>query len=124
VAAEERRALFTRALQRASGAFPRWYENILYPDMLLRLPNEVRSDLLLEVDVKELAGWSSVQHPVWQEGFLAQLAPSMQAAVRANMGFASRAEQLRMARRGHHELVSAVKRGVARGRISFPELVA
>jgi len=122
--AEDRRALFTRALQRASGAFPRWYENILYPDMLLRLPDEVRSDLLLEVDVKELAGWSSVQHPVWQEGFLAQLAPSMQSAVRANMGFASRAEQLRMARRGQQGLVSAVKRGVARGRISFPELVA
>jgi hypothetical protein len=88
------------------------------------LPDEVRSDLLLEVDLKELAGWSSVQHPVWQEGFLAKLAPSMQSAVRANMVFTSRAEQLRMARRGQQELVSAVKRGLARGRISFPELVA
>jgi len=124
VNAEERRTLVSTALQRASGALPRWYEDILHPDMLLKVPEELRADLLLEVDLKGLAGWSSVQEPQWRQHFLAGLAPSMQAAVRANMAFQSRSDQLALARRGHAELVAAMKRLVARGKISFPELVA
>lgn len=121
---EDRHALFMQARERSSGAFPLWYEDILYPDMLLRLPDEVQADLLLEVDVRGLAGWSSMQQPAWQDSFLGKLAPSMQSAVRANMAFVSRADQLRMAQRGHDELVLAVKRLVARGKVSFSEIVA
>jgi hypothetical protein len=124
VSAEERHSLMSTALQRASGALPRWYEDILHPDMLLKVPEELRADLLLEVDLKGLAGWSSVQEPQWRQHFLAGLVPSMQAAVRANMAFQSRSDQLALARRGHAELVAAMKRLVARGKISFPELVA
>jgi hypothetical protein len=111
-------------LKRSSGAFPSWYQDILYPDMLLKLPKDVQADMLLEVDVKVLAGWSSVQHPAWRESFISRLAPSMQNAVRANMAFSSPADQFRMARHGHDELVSAMKRLVAGGRVSFTELVA
>ncbi len=121
---EARAELFAAAFDRSGGTFPSWYENILFGDMLLKLPDDVRADLLLEVDLKGLAGWSSVQQPQWQEGFLRKLAPSMQSAVRASMSFGSRADQLRLARRGHHELVTAVKRQVARGKLSFGELVA
>jgi hypothetical protein len=124
IAATERLALFNTARERSSGTFPRWYEDILYPDMLLKLPQELQSDLLLDVDVKGLAGWSSVQHPEWQESFLNRLAPSMQSAIRASMAFASRADQFRLARHGHDELVSAVKKQVARGKVSFAEIVA
>jgi hypothetical protein len=121
---EARKELFAAALDRSSGTFPGWYENILYGDMLMKLPDEMRADLLLEVDLKGLAGWSSVQQPAWQETFINRLAPSMQNAVRASMSFGSRADQLRHARRGHQELVSAVKRQVARGKLSFAEIVA
>lgn len=119
-----RQDLFATALERSSGTFPSWYENILYGDMLLKLPEELRADLLLEVEPRVLAGWSSVQHPAWQESFINQLAPSMQNAVRASMAFGSRADQLRLARKGHNELVSAVKKQVARGKLSFSEIVA
>jgi hypothetical protein len=124
IGAEDRQALLTSMLKRSSGAFPSWYQDILYPDMLLKLPQDIQADMLLEVDVKVLAGWSSVQHPAWRESFISKLAPSMQNAVRANMAFSSSADQFRMARQGHDELVSAMKRLVAGGRVSFTEIVA
>ncbi len=124
IGAEDRQALMTSMLKRSSGAFPSWYQDILYPDMLLKLPQDIQADMLLEVDAKVLAGWSSVQQPAWRESFISKLAPSMQNAVRANMAFSSSAEQFRMARRGHDELVSAMKRAVAGGKVSFTEIVA
>jgi len=123
IGAEERQALLTSMLKRSSGAFPSWYQDILYPDMLLKLPQDVQANMLLEVDITGLAGWSSVQNPAWRESFLSKLAPSMQNAVRANMAFSSQTEQFRMARRGHDELVSALKRLVAGGGVSFTEIV-
>jgi len=106
-----RKALLEEAFTRWGESFPFWYFNILYPDMLLRLTPEVQADLLLEVEVKALAGWCSVHDPKWQEAFLTSLNPSLRKAVRSNMAFASRAEQLRMARRGHVQLDA---RGVQR----------
>lgn len=120
----QRTELFTRALERSGGTFPHWYEDILYGDMLLKLPAELRKDMLLEIDVRGLAGWASLQQPQWQDGFIKQLAPSMQNALRASMSFSSRADQLRFARRGQNELVAAVKKQVAQGRLSFAEIVA
>ena len=121
---KERTGLFAESLKRPTDPFPLWYENILYPDMLLRLPKELQVDTLLEVDVKGLAGWFSVQRSDWQEGFLSQLSPAMQNAVRANMVFGSRSDQFRYARLGHNELVSSLKKRLARGSLSFSEMVA
>ncbi|MET0405314.1 MAG: hypothetical protein ABW123_23060 [Cystobacter sp.] len=124
LAPSEREALFARALERSGGTLPLWYQDILYGDMLLKLPDELQRDLLLEVDVRGLAGWSSVQQPAWRENFISRLAPAMQNALRANMSFVSREEQLRAARRGQHELTTAVKKQVARGKVSFAEIIA
>lgn len=122
--AAQRSDLFARAMDRSGGVFPRWYEDILYGDMLLKLPESLRKDLLLEVDVRNLAGWYSLQSPDWQQSFIGGLAPAMQNAVKASMAFGSRADQLRLARRGHNDLVSAVKKQVAQGKLSFAEIVA
>ena len=122
--AKDRRALFLSAYQRSNGALPHWYEGILYPDMLLKVPSELQADMLLEVDVKGLAGWSSLQSPAWQEHFLAGLSPSLQNALRASMAFRSRADQLSAARRGHGELVASVKKLVTQGKVTFSEIVA
>jgi hypothetical protein len=123
---EDRQALFAQAFERSGGALPRWFEDILHPAMLLKLPPELRGDLLLEVDIRGLAAWCSMQDPAWQRTFVDSLAPSLQNALRSrgNNAFASRADQLRLARAGHHELVSALKRLLAQGRLSFWELVA
>jgi hypothetical protein len=123
---EDRQALFTEAFERLAGAAPLWFEEILHPDMLLKLPGELRGDMLLELDIKKLAAWCSLRPPAWQRTFLDSLAPALQNAMRAqtSSAFGSRAEQLRLARAGQGELVSALKRLLAQGRVSFWELVA
>jgi hypothetical protein len=122
--AEGRTAQFTEALTRAHGGFPQWYEDILFPDMLLKLPEETRADLLLEVDLAALAGWISLQPAQVQHTFIAQVPSSLQRALHSSLSFPSREEQLRLARRGRHELVAAMKRLFARGQESFAGLVA
>ncbi|HZH16220.1 MAG TPA: hypothetical protein VE057_17860 [Archangium sp.] len=124
IESSERGALFTRALERSGGTLPLWHQDILYGDMLLKLPDELQKDLLLDVDVRGLAGWSSVQQPAWRESFIARLAPAMQNAIRANMSFVSHEEQRTAARRGQNELSAAVKKQVARGKVSFAEIIA
>jgi hypothetical protein len=121
----DRQALFAEAFERWKGAPPAWFEDILHPDMLLKLPAELRGDMLLELDLKGLAAWCSVQQPAWQRTFMDSLAPSLQNAVRSqNRSLGSRADQLRLARAGHLDLVAALKRLLAQGRLSFWELVA
>lgn len=120
----ERQALLSSAVQRTGGAYPRWYEDILYPDMLLKVPGELLADLLLEVDVRGLAGWVSTQEPAWQAHFIGALSPTLQNALKANLAFGSRRDQLRLAQLGRGELVAAVKRLMARGRVSFADVLA
>jgi hypothetical protein len=123
IAPETRGVLFTRALNRSNGVAPRWYESIVTGDMVSRLPDEIRRELVLEVDVRGLAAWASLQPPEWQEAFVQTLSPSMQGAVRASMVFSSRDEQMRQAKRGQQELVTALQRRFVQGRLHFHELV-
>lgn len=122
--ADTRKALFTRALKRSGGGYPLWYEDILYPDMLLKLPAEVRADLLLSVDIKGLAAWTASQPSGWQETFLGQLSATLQNAIRASSGLGDRYAQLEYARRGQHELSGELKKLASRGALSFGELLA
>lgn len=110
--------------QRANdGAVPQWYENVLFAQMFSKLPSaELKSDLLLEVDVKPLAGWLSVQPVAMRDAFVSGLSDTFQGALRASASFSSRAEQLRAARAGQEALVSSFKRLYARGQASFIEL--
>ncbi|MCU0695037.1 MAG: hypothetical protein MUC96_00760 [Myxococcaceae bacterium] len=117
----DRRGLFEKAL--SGDGFPGWYERILSPQMLLKVPPEQRTDLLLEVDVKGLAAWLSLQPASRREQLVGPLSASVQTALKASMAFASRAEQLELAKKGQAELVSSVRRRIAGGTLSFPELV-
>ncbi len=121
---QERSAMFAEAFERSSGSFPLWYEGIFFADMLARVPAHLQTDLLLDVDIRSLAGWFSQQNPKWQESFMGKLSASMQNAVRASMAFGSRADQLTLARRGQKELAAAVQKLVARGQISFVDVLA
>lgn len=106
-----------------AGALPPWLEGVLFPEMFAKLPSaELKADLLLEVDVKPLAGWLSVQPVALRDGFVAGLSDTLQNALRASSSFASRAEQHRAARAGHEALVGALKRLYARGLTSFAQL--
>lgn len=117
----DRKQLFEQAL--SGDGFPGWYENILSPQMLLKVPAEQRADLLLEVDVRGLAAWLSLQPAARRDALVNQLSGSVQTAIKASMSFGSRVEQLDLARKGQGELVASVKRRIARGALSFPELV-
>lgn len=120
----DRSALFTAALERSSGSFPLWYEDIVFADMLSRIPTPLATELLLDVDIRALAGWFSLQDPGWQDRFVAGLTPTMRHALRSGMAFASRVDQLTLAKRGQRELASALKKLVARGQLSFAEVLA
>jgi hypothetical protein len=120
--ATARAALFTAALQGSASA-PQWYEDIFFGDMLERLEPEQRKDLLLDVDVRGLAAWLSMQELEWQRQLTASLSPAMQGAIRSNSTFASRAEQAALARRGQQDITKALKGQYARGRASFLTLV-
>ncbi len=117
-----RSVLFMAALERSNGAFPLWYEEILHADMLLKVPDELRAEVLLDVDIRELAGWFSMQLQPWQDSFMPKLAPSMQNALRASLSFPSRAQQLVLARRGRASLAASLQRQVARGKVSFTDV--
>lgn len=121
--AEDRSALFGHALDRSRGSLPLWYEGIMFGDMLLKIPSELQTDMLLDVDIRSLAGWYSLQQPAWQDAFMRRLAPPMQSALRASMAFGSRADQLALARRGRTELASALQKLVARGKVAFADIV-
>jgi len=120
--AASRTALFHAALHGSASA-PQWYEDIFFGDMLERLDPEQRKDLLLDVDVRGLAAWLSMQEQEWQRQLTAGLSPAMQAAIRSNSTFASRAEQAALARRGQQDITKALKGQYARGRASFLTLV-
>jgi hypothetical protein len=118
-----RQELFSEAFERSSGAFPLWYEKIVFADMLTRVPGSLQTDLLLDVDIRSLAGWLSMQNPAWLDRFMRGLSPSMLNAVRASMAFGSRADQLTLARRGQGELAAALQKLVARGQVTFAEIL-
>ena len=123
IAAADRPGLFARALHGSASA-PQWFEDIFFGEMLNRLSTEMRSDLLLDVDVRGLAAWLSLQDQEWQGVFRSQLSTSMQGALRQNASFSSRSEQLSHARRGHQDLIKALKGQYAKGRTGFLALVS
>ena len=88
------------------------------------LPDEIRADLLLEVDPRGLAAWLQMQTPEWRQAFVRELSGPLQTAIAANTITSSRADQLRWAQRGHRALVGALKQAYDKKGVRFAELVA
>jgi hypothetical protein len=120
----DREGVFTAARQRHGGALPNWVEDIAFNHMLTALPDEVRADLLLEVDPRGLAAWLQMQTPEWRQAFVRELSGPLQAAIAANTITSSRANQLRWAERGHRALVGALKQAYDKKGVRFGDLVA
>lgn len=120
---EARSALFANVIARGGGALPDWHQQIVFAEMLGKVPEELQREVFLDVDIRGLAAWLSLQRTSWQEQFVRRLAPTMQQALRASMAFGSRADQLNLAERGRVELAAAVQRLVAHGRMSFADMV-
>jgi hypothetical protein len=118
----QRKHLFDEALGRANGAFPSWYEEILYPQMLSNLAPELCTDLLLQIDSKRLSAWISLQNALWQQGFLGKLPTSLQNALASNGQFASSLDRTRQAQAARRDLSAAVQQLVSNGKTTFSEL--
>lgn len=121
---ETRAELFREALRRSSGTLPRWYESILYPEMLLRIPVELRADMLLDVDIRELCAWYSLRPAAWQQALLADVPDSIRGAMRGGMRFESRASQMALAEKGRKSLALALQKLLARGDIALADVIA
>jgi hypothetical protein len=120
--ANQRKHLFDEALARANGAFPSWYDEILYPQMLSNMAPELCTDLLLQIDSKRLAAWVSSQNAAWQQGFLSKLPTSLQNALVANGQFSSTLERAQQAQNARRDLSLAVQQLVSNGKITLSEL--
>ncbi len=78
---ETRGAIVQAALTHHAGHLPSWMQDTLYGEMLLRLPDEQRSDLMLAVDPDALAAWLSVQTEAASKAIESRMPNALRAAV-------------------------------------------
>lgn len=121
---DERRRLFAEAVARWRGGLPPWCQTIVAPALLLNLPAHTQAELLLEVDVRELAAWLWTFPAAARQPLVDTLPTALQNALRAHTDFGSRAEQVALAARGRSALAAAVQRAAAAGKLSFETLWA
>ncbi len=122
LASPQRAQLFAGALQRFGGS-PHWYRDILVADMLLALPDEARTDLLLELELQPLAAWLTQQSPAARSRVLAGVPASLTAALDSAAQFPSRTGQLALAARGRRALARGFQRQLSRARVPFEQVL-
>ena len=115
---EQQATLFSGALERFNGTFPIWYQGILVAEMLFILPEEARADLLLEVEVTQLAAWLSLLGAETQRRVLGSMPSSLRATVAAT-SFPSRPRQLALAEQGRRALAASFQRQLVRANLAF-----
>lgn len=121
---DERRALFSNAKDRFGGVFPTWYDEIVFPELVLALDDEARANLMLEIDVTNLAGWLSFLPTTSRDAMLTGMPNSLKNAVAASSIFSSRTEQLDRYRRGRLEVAAALKAQLSRRSTSLEGLMS
>ena len=90
--------------------------------MVFALPDEARTDLLLELDVETLAAWLSLLEDETKERLIEELPDSLRTSVGAT-SFPVRARLLALAWRGRQELARGFQRQLARANIPFERVV-
>jgi hypothetical protein len=124
IEAEQRHSLFADARARHGGALPHWYSEIAFNHMLTALPDEIRNDALLEIDVRGLSAWLQTQKGEWRDSFTRELSDALQNALQQNKVTSSRGELIRWAKKGHEGIVTALNNAYERKGIRFDDLVA
>jgi len=120
----ERSELFAEERKRRGGQLPHWHQDIAFGQMLAALPVETRNDLLLEIDIRALGAWLQMQQSEWRRAFVKELSDPLQNALSKNPQPSSRAELVRLAKRGQREIVVALKGAYARSGVKFADLLA
>lgn len=123
VSPAQRAALFGGALERSHGSLPAWHRGIFLADMLFELPDEARTDLLLEIDVETLSAWLSLVDSGSRDRLISGLPDALRVSVEAASVFPSRARQLAEAERGRQALARGLQRQLARLGVPFERVV-
>jgi hypothetical protein len=110
VTPDQRSGILARAKTYFNGTFPLWYGDILYPDMLLSLHGDERTNIFLSVDVRLLAHWLSTQTPANKSALLKDVAPSLSRALASVMIAASRVERFIDAKQARLQMLKALRR--------------
>jgi len=118
----QRDALFAAALERFNGSLPAWYRSIFLADMLFQISSEARNDLMLEIDVEALAGWTSLLDAETRSRITTDVPSSLRATL-SGISFPSRQRQLAQAERGREELARGFQRQLARANVPFERAV-
>lgn len=119
----ERANLLAHAKARFGGAFPSWYRDILFAEVVLALPAEARADLMLEVDVQSLAGWLSLIPSASKDALLQGMSGALHGAVQASSAFPSPAVQLERYGQGRLEVAEALQRQLARLQLPLEQVM-
>ncbi|MCA9541715.1 MAG: hypothetical protein KC620_22615, partial [Myxococcales bacterium] len=120
---EVRAALVDAARQRNAGSLPDWMHDTLYGEMLLRLPDEARTDLMLEVPVDQLAAWLRVQTDGARTAITQRMPSALRAAVGSMAVPSTPGALYALANDARAALAAGVRRFVARTGASFDGLL-
>ena len=120
---ETRGSLVSATASRLNGGLPTWIKGTLFGEMLLKLDDETRTDLLLEVDVNALAAWLRVQTVTARDRLFDAAPSALRAALSGAAVPASQGEQHALANAGREALSEALQRRLIRGDIAFEALL-
>lgn len=120
---ETRRALVDAALSHHAGHLPSWMHDTLFGEMLLRVDDELRTDLLLEVDPDALAAWLAVQAEAVKKTIESRMPTALRAALGGAPALRGAALYAR-ANDGRAALSSGLQRRLARRGVAFHSLLA
>jgi len=123
LAPEARAYLVEATSSRLNGSLPVWLEGTMYGEMLLELPAETRTDLLLEVDPRQLSAWLQVQTSESKAALLNEAPAALRAAVSGSPPPKSLDDLHLLANEARSALSKAVQRLVLADRVAFADLL-
>jgi len=123
LSSEARAMLIQETLRRLNGSLPGWIKSTLYAEMLLKLEEETRRDLLLEIDVKLLSAWLRVQSAAAREYLLEDAPRSLRAILLSSPTPISPEEHYALVNDGRVALSAALQRRLLEAEIPFQTLL-
>jgi hypothetical protein len=124
LAPSDRAAVMADAVARYHGALPAWLRGLLYPDLLLAIPEQARADLFLEVDAALVSAWLATLDEDARTRLLAGMPRALRASLDAAPAADGRERQLAAAASARGQLARGLQRQLVRAGLSFEQVVA
>lgn len=119
-----RAALLQEMYQVHGERWPQWYQELLYPQMLLQLSASQCADVLLQAEPSSLWAWLSQQLPSYQQALLDRLEPAVQQSLQASGAKRNNgANPWQLAAQARVEMVAAVQQLLARRELTLTMLL-